>query len=67
MISKEILVIYPETDTTKIAIYRGDNIIFLKTIKHKPEELAAFKFIVDQIDFRYQNILKELIVILNQG
>ncbi|HAG16331.1 MAG TPA: butyrate kinase [Bacteroidales bacterium] len=60
MISKEILVIYPETDTTKIAIYRGDNIIFLKTIKHKPEELAAFKFIVDQIDFRYQNILKEL-------
>lgn len=61
MISKEILVIYPETETTKIAIYRGNNIIFLKTIKHKPEELARFKNIFDQIDYRYQSIKKELI------
>ena len=61
MISKEILVIYPETETTKIAIYRGNNIIFLKTIKHKAEELNKFKDIIEQIDFRYQAIRNELI------
>lgn len=60
MISKEILVIYPEAETTKMAIYKGNNIIFLKTIKHKAEELAKFKEIVDQVDFRYQAILNEL-------
>ena len=60
MISKEILVVYPESDTTKIAIYRGNNVTFLKTIKHKAEELAGFKTINDQIDYRYQLIKKEL-------
>jgi len=60
MISKEILIIYPESGTTKIAIYRGNNIIFLKTIKHKAEELAAFETTVDQIDYRYQAIKAEL-------
>jgi butyrate kinase len=61
MISKEILVVYPETETTKIAIYRGTNILFLKTLNHKFEELKAFKTIVDQVDFRYQAIYKELL------
>ncbi|MDA3906808.1 MAG: butyrate kinase [Bacteroidales bacterium] len=61
MISKEILVVYPESETTKIAIYRGNNVIFLKTIKHKAEELAEFKDIINQIDFRYQAIKNELI------
>lgn len=61
MISKEILVIYPETETTKIAIYKGNNVIFLKTIRHKAEDLSKFKEIIDQIDFRYQTILNELI------
>jgi len=60
MISKEILVIYPESETTKIAIYRGNNIIFLKTIKHKAEVLASFKNTNDQIDYRYQAIKTEL-------
>jgi len=60
MISKEILVIYPETETTKIAIYRGNNIIFLKTIRHKAEELSKFTEIIDQSDYRYQTIVHEL-------
>ncbi len=61
MISKEILVIYPESETTKIAIYRGNNIIFLKTIRHKAEELVVFKNIIEQIEYRYQSINNELI------
>lgn len=60
MISKEILVIYPEAETTKIAIYKGNNITFLKTIKHKAEELARFSDILEQIDFRYQTVINEL-------
>lgn len=60
MISKEILIIYPETETTKIAIYRGNNVTFLKTIKHKAEELAKFSNTIDQIDYRYQAIYKEI-------
>ena len=61
MISKEIFIVYPETDTTKIAIYRGNNIIFLKTIIHKAEDLAKFNSIIDQIDYRLQSINKEII------
>lgn len=60
MISKEILVIYPESETTKIAIYKGNNIIFLKTIRHKAKELAEYDTILDQIDYRYQAIKNEL-------
>ncbi|MBN2236273.1 MAG: butyrate kinase [Bacteroidales bacterium] len=61
MISKEILVIYPETETTKIAIYKGNNIVFLKTIKHKANDLVGFKTVLDQIDYRFSAITKELL------
>jgi butyrate kinase len=60
MISKEILVIYPKVDQTKIAVYRNINVIFLKTIKHKPEELAPFKNVMDQVEFRTKAILDEI-------
>jgi butyrate kinase len=60
MISKEILVVYPEAETTKIAIYRGNNITFLNTIKHKTEEIAAFHHTLDQIDYRLQAIKHQL-------
>jgi len=60
MISKEILVIYPQVYQTKIAVYRNINVIFLKTIKHKAEELEQFDEIMDQVDFRTQTILSEI-------
>lgn len=60
MISKEILVIYPQVNQTKIAVYRNINVVFLKTIKHKDEELAQFDDVMDQVDFRTEAILKEL-------
>ncbi|MBN1650345.1 MAG: butyrate kinase [Bacteroidales bacterium] len=60
MISKEIFIVYPETETTKIAIYRGNNVIFLKTIKHKADDLAKYPTIIDQIDYRLQSIKKEI-------
>lgn len=60
MISKEILVIYPKVDQTKIAVYRNINVIFLKTIKHKVEELAQFDEVMDQIEYRTHAILSEI-------
>ncbi|NOR87673.1 MAG: butyrate kinase [Bacteroidales bacterium] len=60
MISKEILVIYPEVNQTKMAVYRNINIIFLKTIKHKPEELGKFNNPMDQLQFRTDAVMLEL-------
>jgi len=60
MILKEILVIYPQVHQTKIAVYRNINVIFLKTIKHKADELNQFKEVMDQVDFRSALIMKEL-------
>lgn len=60
MISKEILVIYPQVNQTKIAVYRNINVIFLKTIKHKEEEIAKYENVMDQVTFRTNAILTEL-------
>ena len=60
MISKEILVIYPQVTQTKLAVYRNINVIFLKTIKHKEEDLAKFDHIMDQVSFRTSAIFAEL-------
>jgi butyrate kinase len=60
MITKNILVIYPEVKVTKLAVYRNTEPIFLKTIKHTPEELERFDNVINQKDFRYEAIMKEL-------
>ncbi len=60
MITKCILIIYPEVDCTKIAIYRNVDPVFLKTIKHSKEELSQFKTIPEQTEFRMDCIRKEL-------
>ncbi|OYT16787.1 MAG: butyrate kinase [Bacteroidetes bacterium 4572_77] len=60
MMSKEILVVYPQVHQTKMAVYRTSNVIFLKTIKHKQEELDIFKDPMDQVDFRTKAVMKEL-------
>lgn len=55
-----ILVINPGSTSTKIAIYQQEKIIFLKTIKHAPEEMRKYKRITDQYEFRKDVIYKEL-------
>lgn len=57
---KSILVIYPEVDITKIAVYRNTSLIFLKSIRHRSEDLAAFHDVIDQLDYRTQLIMQEL-------
>lgn len=55
-----ILTINPGSTSTKIAVFRNTKEIFLKNIKHTSEELADFKQITDQYEFRKNIILKEL-------
>lgn len=60
MSEKQILVIYPEVDITKIAVYRNISLIFLKSIRHKPEALSGFAHVIEELDYRTGLILEEL-------
>ena len=60
MINKKILIIYPETHETKIAVYRNNEPVFLKTIRHSEEDLTGFEKVTDQSKFRLNRIMEEL-------
>ena len=60
MESIHILAINPGSTTTKIAVYKNTNPVFLKTIKHDINALKKFETIADQYEFRKQIILDEL-------
>lgn len=55
-----ILAINPGSTSTKIAVYQNTSPIFVKNITHANHELAAFKHIADQFQFRKEIIYKEL-------
>jgi butyrate kinase len=55
-----ILAINPGSTSTKIAVFDGKEQLFVKNIKHSTQELADFKKITDQTEFRKSVILKEL-------
>ena len=56
----KIFVINPGSTSTKIAVYQGTEPIFLKNIKHSPEELAKFQKMSDQFHFRKDQIFQQL-------
>ena len=60
MIAKHILVIYPEVDITKIAVYRNISLIFLKSIRHKADALANYPNVIEELDYRTRLIMEEL-------
>jgi len=55
-----VLVIDPETTTTQIAIYQNNILLFLKSIKHKADDLSRFSEYADQVDYRTELIFWEL-------
>ena len=55
-----ILAINPGSTTTKIAVYRDTNRIFIKSITHSVDDLKAFETIASQFKFRMKIILQEL-------
>ena len=60
MYSTRILVINPGSTSTKIAIYDNTVCSLLKTLNHSIADLAPFKSINQQFEFRKNCILKEL-------
>jgi butyrate kinase len=55
-----ILAINPGSTSTKIAVYRSTERIFIKSISHSAEDLKGFNDIASQFKFRMQIILDEL-------
>ncbi len=55
-----ILAINPGATSTKIAVYRHNQFVFLKTIRHRPEEIQDFKKTTDQLEFRMGLVLSEV-------
>lgn len=55
-----ILAINPGSTSTKIGLFDNDKVIFKKSIEHSKEDLAPFKEIRDQYEFRLQMVLRTL-------
>ncbi len=55
-----ILVINPGATSTKIAVYRTNKFVFLKTIRHDCDEFSGFHKSVDQLDVRMKLVLNEV-------
>ena len=56
----EILAINPGSTSTKIAVFQGKKLIKSENLNHSSDELKKYHRIVDQLDFRYEAIIKWL-------
>ncbi|GAB1404711.1 MAG: butyrate kinase [Lentimicrobiaceae bacterium] len=55
-----ILAINPGSTSTKIAVFQGNNPVFVRTITHSAEELSKYDKVTDQYAFRKEIIYKQL-------
>jgi butyrate kinase len=60
MAKRLILAINPGSTSTKFSLFEEENLIFEKSLRHTSEELAGFRKITDQFNFRKNLIMKEL-------
>ncbi|HOY32371.1 MAG TPA: butyrate kinase [Bacteroidales bacterium] len=60
MEKRNILVINPGSTSTKIAVFKSNELIFTKNIKHPTEEIERFERISDQYEYRKNIIVNEL-------
>lgn len=56
----KIFTINPGSTSTKVALFDNEDALFSANITHTAEELAPFKEIKDQFDYRREKILAEL-------
>lgn len=56
----KILSVNPGSTSTKFAVYEGERLICLHTIRHSTEELLPYKSLTEQSDFRKKVILNRL-------
>ena len=55
-----VLTINPGSTSTKVAVYEDEQPLFVETIRHSAEEIAAFPRIADQYAFRRDAVLNLL-------
>jgi len=55
-----VLTINPGSTSTKVALYDGERPLFVETVHHSAEEIAAFPHIADQYAFRRDAVLSLL-------
>ena len=60
MVTFNILVVNPRDSDTQIAVYDNYKLMYMISRKHSPDELAGFKSIYDQVGFRKDIVIKEL-------
>ncbi len=60
MDAEYILAINPGATSTKIAVYRTNKFVFLKTIRHDCDEFSRFKKSIDQLETRMRLVLNEV-------
>lgn len=56
----KILVLNPGSTSTKLAVYEDEEELVKQTLTHTADELAKFSTIMDQLDFRYDLVMKFL-------
>jgi len=52
-----LLVINPGSTSTKVAVYEDEQPLFVETLRHDSQDLAAFPHILDQYKFRLKAVL----------
>lgn len=57
---EKLLIINPGSTSTKIALYEGEEPVFVESVSHSAEDIAPFERISDQADFRRGVLLATL-------
>ena len=56
----KILVINPGSTSTKLAVYEDDVLVWRESLYHSAEEVAGFRHINEQYDYRRQHVHEAL-------
>jgi butyrate kinase len=62
-----VIVINPGSLSTKVAFYNRTDMLGSATIEHKQQELDAFIWISDQLEYRYKYVIQEVAAFLEHG
>jgi butyrate kinase len=56
----DVLVINPGATSTKIAVFRGDDLVFEEPVKHSADSFKEYATLIEQIPYRRELILRAL-------
>jgi len=56
-----VLAINPGSTSTKVAVYDGEDLLFIHTLYHKAQDLSRYPHIADQYPFRRDAVLRLLV------